>query len=123
MEEGISSIITLLERQSAAIEQALTALRAVEGAPVDSAPASSSSTRRKTTPPVLNRRSEGQRRRWAAKKAAGAESTPNAAREPRITAEGRQRLAEAMKRRWAVKRAAAAKKPLRKQAVAAANAA
>ena len=109
MTDGLTSIINQLDRQKAAIERALAALREVEGTAAP-APASAGSARRKKviTASGQNRRSEGQKRRWAAKKAAeGALSASprKAARKGGITAEGRQKLADAMKRRWAVKRA------------------
>jgi hypothetical protein len=110
--DGLASIINQLERQRAAIEKALAALRAVEGEAPAPVPVS--------TPPAIrqgaarNRRSEAQKARWAAKKA-GAQTEPatapaKAARKGGMTEEGRQRLAEAMKRRWAVKRAGSAVK-------------
>ena len=105
--DGLTSIIAQLEKQKAAIERALAALREVEGIePVAPAPASSAPARRK----VSNKRSLAQKARWAAKKAA--EAVPaavpaKATRKGGMTPEGRKRLAEAMKRRWAVKRTAA----------------
>lgn len=111
MIEGIAGIIEQLERQKAAIERALEALREVDGvAPTSSQPVAD-------TPG--NKRSEGQKARWAAKKA---EAVPaavpsRAARKRGMTPEGRKRLAEAMRKRWAVKRAASAvKKAGRKKA-------
>src|ERR1019366_9560486 len=102
MTDGFASIIVQLERQKAAIERALAALREVEGtvAPATAAPASREPATRNATSRRRNRRSEGQTKRWAAKKAA--ESAPPAKAAPRkvrLTPEGRQRLAEAMKRR------------------------
>jgi hypothetical protein len=92
MADGIKEIIDSLERQKSAIENALSALRAIQESG-ESADTSSSSRGRK-----------------AAKRKGG------------MTPEGRRRLAEAMKRRWAVKRAASqvkrAKRAPRKKAVA-----
>jgi Mg2+ and Co2+ transporter CorA len=123
MTDGFASIIEQLERQKAAIERALAALREVDGtvaAAATAAPASSEPATRNANSGKRNRRSEGQRKRWAAKKAG--EPAPSAiatARKIRLTPEGRERLAEAMKRRWAVKRAASAvKKTVRKQRAA-----
>jgi hypothetical protein len=117
MTDGFASIIDQLERQKAAIERALAALREVEGT-ATAAPASREpATRNATSSGRRNRRSEAQKKRWAAKKAAEtAPSAKAAPRKVRLTPEGRERLAEAMKRRWAVKRAASAvKKAGRKQ--------
>jgi hypothetical protein len=118
MADGLTSIITQLERQKTGIERALAALRTVEGieAPATAAPASSAPAARKggMTPAGRRRLSAALKKRWAAKKAAAAvavETPPDPApRKVRFTAEGRQRLAEAMRRRWAVKRAASAVK-------------
>jgi hypothetical protein len=121
MTEGFTGIIDQLERQEAAIERALTALREVDGIAPPAPPASVPAARKAGLPPLArNRRSEGQKKRWAAKKAAEAAPAPAPAkpalRKVRITPEGRKRLAEAMRRRWAVKRAASAvKKTGRKQ--------
>jgi len=112
--DGLTSIIAQLEKQKAAIERALAALREVEGigtaAPVQASPASAPQK-------VSNKRSLAQKARWAAKKAAEAAAPappPKAARKGGMTPEGRKRLAEAMKKRWAVKRAASAVKTGRK---------
>jgi hypothetical protein len=104
---GIGDIVEQLERQKAAIERALAALREVDGTtPTAAAPPPTERTPRKAS----NKRSLAQKARWAANKAA--ESVPAAApakavRKGGMTPEGRKRLAEAMKRRWAVKRTAA----------------
>ena len=111
MTDGLTGIIAQLERQKAAIERALEALREVEGieAPTPKAtPAKRSSVRG-----AVDRRSEGQRKRWAAKKASEAapEQEPEQAiSKSRVTPEGRQKLADAMKKRWAAKRAGSAVK-------------
>jgi len=76
MADGLKEIIDSLERQRAAIENALSALREVGEVGQQS----------RTSTPV--------RSRGAAKRKGG------------MTPEGRRRLAEAMKRRWAAKRAA-----------------
>jgi hypothetical protein len=61
--DGLTGIISQLEKQKAAIERALAALREVDGgAPVARTPAA----KRKAT----NKRSLAQKARWAAKKAA-----------------------------------------------------
>jgi hypothetical protein len=125
MTEGFGSIVAQLEHQKTAIEQALAALREIEGvvAPAATASPSSAPAKRRGRPKGsgLNRRSEGQKKRWAAKKAVVAAppvaSKKAAPRKPQFTPEGLQRLAEAMKKRWAVKKAAAeAKKAGRKRA-------
>jgi hypothetical protein len=123
MTEGLGSIVAQLEHQKTAIEQALAALREVEGvvAPAAASSSSSAPAKRRGRPKGSggNRRSEGQKKRWAAKKAAvaapPAASKKTAPRKPQFTPEGLRKLAEAMKRRWAVKRAAA-KKAGRKRA-------
>ena len=121
MTDGLASIIAQLERQKAAIERALAALREIGTAAAPAPPASAPSARKPgKTPSARNLRSEGQKKRWAAKKAAevGLAAIPAkaASRKDRLTSEGRQKLADAMKKRWAVKRAASAvKKTARKQ--------
>ena len=121
MIEGLTSIITQLERQKSAIDRALAALGEIDGNDATSAPSVlAAPATRAVTSPSLNRRSEGQKKRWAAKEQAnaGPDATPKAAhRKPTFTPEGRQKLADAMKQRWAVRRAAAAvKKTGRKRA-------
>ena len=104
---GIGDIVEQLERQKAAIERALAALREVDG----TTPTAAASPAIERTPRKAgNKRSLAQKARWAAKKAA--EAVPaiaptKAVRKGGMTPEGRKRLAEAMKRRWAVKRTAA----------------
>jgi hypothetical protein len=78
LSEEFKNIIAQLEKQKAAIERALAALRAAEG------PAEPVSTQ-----------------------AAAKPASAPAKRKGRLTPEGRRRLAEAMKRRWAAKRTAA----------------
>jgi hypothetical protein len=107
--DGFAGIIDQLERQKAAIEKALAALRDIEGeAPlaVSTAPATTTAN---------SRRSEGQKARWAAKKALVA--TPaKATRKGGMTEAGREKLREAMKRRWAVKRTVVKKRGRPKKA-------
>jgi hypothetical protein len=137
MTEAFSSIITELERQKTVIDNALAALRdidgvkspapeaAAKGAPAPSAPA----TRKgRMSPEGKKRLIAALKNRWAAKKAAQspqpvtapvAAPKKSAAPTGGMTEDGRRRLAEAMKRRWAVKRAASAvKKTGRKQGAA-----
>jgi hypothetical protein len=125
MTDSMTGIIDRLERQKAAIEQALSALRAIETAeaPAPAALASTGPGTRKGGMTAAGRKrvAAAQRKRWAAKKAAAnvPDLSPRKAapRKVRFTPEGRLRLAEAMKRRWAIKRAASAvKKPTRKNA-------
>jgi hypothetical protein len=119
MTDGFASIITELERQKAAIERALDALKGLGGVELSApAQASASPTTRKTNAAEVgqNRRSEGQKKRWAAKKAAKVVPSENASMGG-VTPEGRQKLADAMKKRWAAKRAGAVvKKAVRKRA-------
>ena len=118
MTDGLISIITQLERQKAGIEQALAALREVDGTPADEPNVTTPATRKGgMTPEGKKRLVEALRKRWAAKKATARKSAGDAARKEapakrkgNFTPEGRKRLAEAMKRRWVVKRAAAAVK-------------
>jgi len=79
MSEGFRNIIAQLEKQKAAIERALAALREVEGLAV----------------PV------------SAPSAATKPANGRAKRKSRLTPEVRRRLSEAMKRRWGLKRTAA----------------
>jgi hypothetical protein len=137
MVEGLAGIIGQLDRQKAAIDKALAALRGIEGitepteAPAGIAPSAPAKRKGGMTPEGKLRLIAALKKRWAAKKraakkgaaahvetaqAATIAETP-APRKPNFTPEGRQRLAEAMKRRWAVKRAASAvKKRGRKKA-------
>jgi hypothetical protein len=116
--DGLTGIITQLERQRAGIERALAALREVEGAATSDETSSAPATRKGgMTPEGKKRLIKALKKRWAARKAAAQEVSGDAApeeaparRKSNFTPEGRKRLAEAMKRRWAVKRAAAAVK-------------
>jgi len=112
MADGLKGVIAQLERQRAAIERALSALRTLDGTDAPAQVSSAPVTRKGGMTPAGRRRlSAALKKRWAAKKAeAGAPAaSPRkpARRKGRITPEGRKRLAEAMRRRWAVKRTAA----------------
>src|ERR1700722_10364813 len=136
MTDGITSVITQLEAQKAAIEAALGALRGLEGETAATEERSTPAVRKGgMTPEGKKRLIKALKKRWAAKRAAaesaaaselvvptnkrfGAQGgrwaakkakTPTATRKGGMTDDGRKRLAEAMKRRWAVKRAAAKK--------------
>jgi len=104
----LTSIISQLEKQKAAIERALAALREVDGGPPVTP--TTSTAKRKAT----NKRSLAQKARWAAKKAAPAQAREGSLNEigkkPGMTDAGRKHLSEAMKKRWAVKRAGSAVK-------------
>ncbi|MDE3195472.1 MAG: hypothetical protein KGN84_03955 [Acidobacteriota bacterium] len=89
MAESLKDVIASLEKQKAAIEKALEALRDVEG---------------------LGAPRPGRPKGSGAKRARGPSSNRG-----RISPEGRRKLAEAMKRRWAVKRAAATAKKAAKK--------
>jgi hypothetical protein len=115
MTDGLKGIIAQLERQQKAIDQALVALRGVDGSePTVRAETSIAPPTRKgrMTPEGSKRLSAALRKRWALRKkaaqvaAAGAQKA--ARRKVRLTPEGRRRLSAAMKRRWAVKRATSA---------------
>jgi hypothetical protein len=106
--DGLTSIISQLEKQKVAIERALAALREVDGGtPV--APTTPTAKRK-----AINKRSLAQKARWAAKKAAPLQAMKGGMNEigkkPGMTDAGRKRLSEAMKKRWAVKRAGSAVK-------------
>ena len=90
----ISSIISELENQKAAIDKALSALREVSG----------------TEAPKRRGRPPGKRTDAAANVTAASKRGRPAKKQSRITEEGRQRLRRAMKKRWAAKRAAGAGK-------------
>jgi hypothetical protein len=113
MVEGLSSIITQLERQKTAIDRALAVLREIDGTEATRAAEDNSAPATRKggmTPEGKKRLVKALKKRWAAKKAAvSPDEVPakGAPRKANFTPEGRQRLAEAMKRRWAVKRSAA----------------
>lgn len=104
MVDGIGSVIEQLGRQKSAIEQALSALRGMNGmAAPEAAPA-----KRKggMTAAGRKRLSEALKKRWAARRAL-AQGAPKAApRKGGLTPEGRKRLAVAMRKRWALAKAA-----------------
>ena len=119
MTEGLASIITQLERQKAAIDRALVALREIEGitAPGTAAPnlavTPEASTRkgRKLSAVVRKRMKEAQQLRWERMRGESKKSTPATPEAPKakrkISAEGMKRIIAATKKRWALKRAAA----------------
>ena len=130
MTDGLTSIITTLERQRAAIERALSALREVGGVPTSSPIGGQVSIRKgkKLSAAVRKRMQEGQRLRWARVRGKSEQRTSKAP-EPskpkrRISADGMKRIIAATKKRWALKRAeakaalekAVAKKTARKKA-------
>jgi hypothetical protein len=112
----LGTIITDLERQRAAIERALSALREVEGsalpAPVkkrgrpkkviDAVPP----TKKRILSPEGRRRIiEATKRRWAAVRGEETAQQKSVAKRkrPALTPAGRKRLSELMKARWASK--------------------
>jgi hypothetical protein len=106
----LTSIITELQQQRAAIERALSVLREIGSGGI----AAPTPAKRRGRPPgsknqgasveARNRRSEGQRRRWAAKRASETPAPAKpAAKKSGLTAAGRKRLSEMMKARWASK--------------------
>jgi hypothetical protein len=111
----IANIISRLETQKAAVDQALEALRdfAETGSITPGKSTSNSAPTRKggMTPEGRRRLALAMKRRWAAKRT-GAQAKKATTKRPTtkrtgLTAAGRRKLAEAMKRRWAVKRTAA----------------
>ena len=111
MTDGLTSIITTLERQRAAIERALSALREADGVPTSSPIGRQVSIRKgkKLSAAVRKRMQEGQRLRWARVRGKSEQRTL-AAPEPskpkrKISAEGMKRIIAATKKRWASKRA------------------
>ena len=114
---GLGSVIVALERQLAAIDKAIRALREVRGvsAPAATIPSSIETSAptgrrgRKRTPEQRKRMSEGQRRRHQTKSESETVPAPGVTKSS-VTDAGRKKLALAMKKRWAVKRAAAATK-------------
>ena len=131
MTDGLASIITTLERQKAAIERALSALREVDGIPTLGTRASASIAKpepserkgKKRSAAVRKRMQEAQRARWAKIKG-GSEPEPEPVPEApkakrKISPEGMKRIIAATKKRWALKRAegkAATKKTKAKKA-------
>ena len=124
MTDSLNGIISQLERQKAAIERALLALREVE-VPATISQVEAAATLevparkgKKRSAAVRKRMREAQQLRWA--KIRG-ESEPPAMPEPskpkrRISAEGMKRIIAATKKRWRLQRAAAKSAPARKVA-------
>jgi len=125
MAGNLSDVIKKLEQQRTAIENALSALRELDGPGFEPAAAPARRGRppkRKggMTPEGRKRLSEALRARWAAKRAGSAAKPAAAAksaaapkpakRKGGITAAGRKKLSDALKARWAAKRAATRKK-------------
>jgi hypothetical protein len=117
MTEGFANIITLLEQRKSAIDQALAALREVDGfaatgtATPPSAATPEAPARKKFSAAVRRRMKEAQRLRWAKVKGES-EPPPLATLEApkakrKLSAAGRAAIAAAMKKRWALKRAEA----------------
>jgi hypothetical protein len=117
MTEGFPGIIDQLERQKAAIERALAALREVDpsvAARAEHAAATSEAPtrkRRKRSAAVRRKMALAQKARWA--KAKGATEPPAAAApqppkpKRKISAEGMKRIIAATKKRWRLQKAAA----------------
>ena len=102
----IQNIITELERQRAAIDNALEALRGVTGQTAVARRGRPKGTKRSTSVDGRQRQIEAMRAYWAAKKAGGKKVTTKKATKKRaLTAAGRKALSENMKRLWATKRA------------------
>lgn len=116
MTEGITGIIDQLERQKAAIERALAALREVDPSVAARAehaaatPEAPARKRRKRSAAVRRKMALAQKARWA--KAKGATEPPAApAPQPpkpkrKISAEGMKRIIAATKKRWRLQKAA-----------------
>ena len=109
----IANVIGELDRQKAAIERALEALRGVDDSLTSTGSTGGARGGRKgrMSPEARRRMSLGMKRRWAAKRA-GTQTKQPAAKKRGLTAAGRRKLAEAMRRRWAAKRTAAQAKRL-----------
>ena len=117
---NIESIITDLEHQRSAIDQAISALRSVTGTPESSSAIASEqkellTKKRGISAAGRKRLADAMRRRWAAKRASQDKTVQEsgsgrdkgaATRKHRLSPEGRKRIIEATKRRWALKRAA-----------------
>src|SRR5690348_11935342 len=106
----IANIISRLETQKAAVDQALEALRdfAETGSITPGKSTSNSAPARKggMTPEGRRRLALAMKRRWAAKRT-GAQAKKATAKKTGLSGAGRRKLAEAMKRRWAAKRSVA----------------
>jgi hypothetical protein len=109
MTESFTGVIDRLERQKAAIERALAALREVDAPPTAAQPANSPAARKGGMTPAGRRRlSAALKKRWAAKKAAEAAPAPEPSKpKRRISPEGMKRIIAATKKRWRLQRAAA----------------
>jgi hypothetical protein len=104
----IANIISKLEAQKAAIEQALDALRDFgETGSITPGKSTAKVPARKggMTPEGRRRLALAMKRRWAAKRT-GAQAKKATTKKSGLSAAGRRKLAEAMKRRWAAKRSA-----------------
>jgi hypothetical protein len=105
----IANIISQLEAQKAAIEQALEALRDFgrTGSITPGKSTGKSAPARKggMTPEGRRRLVLAMKRRWAAKRT-GAQAKKATTKKSGVSPAGRRKLAEAMKRRWAAKRTA-----------------
>jgi hypothetical protein len=117
MADGFATIIESLEKQKAAIDKALAALREVNGVTAAPAPiAASEPTGRKgkkRTAEQRKRMAEAQRLRYL--RQAEPALAPEAPKtKPKFSPEARKKLALAMKKRWAVKRAEATVKKAKK---------
>src|ERR1700674_1496557 len=119
MTEGFASIITLLENRKSAIDEALVALRDVDGIaapgsatpPLAATPEAPTQKPKKRSAAVRRRMQEAQRLRWAKVKGESEPPTPDTTPVPKakrkLSAAGRAAIAAAMKKRWALKRAEA----------------
>jgi hypothetical protein len=121
MTDSLNGIITQLERQKAAIDRALVALRQIDESDAPT-PASTGTTvipevsgrkGKKRTAAQRRRMAEGQRKRYAALRGESEALAPAAPEAPkpkrRISAEGMKRIIAATKKRWRLQKAAANK--------------
>jgi hypothetical protein len=118
MADDFGSIIELLEKQKAAIDKALSALRDIGGTAAPASIAASEPTakaeptrgRKRISDEARERMRLGQQRRYAHLHKSEAEPAPVATKKPKFSPEGLKKLALAMKKRWAAKRTASAVK-------------
>ena len=121
MIEGLNGIIAQLERQKAAIERALAALREVDP-PATAAQADPAATpeaparkRRKFSAAARRKMALGQKARWAKINGEVEPQPPAIAEAPkakrRISPEGMKRIIAASKKRWRLQKAAATSGP------------
>jgi hypothetical protein len=104
---SLDDIVTQLERQRDAIDNALEALRGISAqSSGDRTGAERSGKRRGPNSEGRHRQIEAMRRYWAAKKAG--KKTALAKKKTGLTVAGRRKLSENMHKRWAAKRKAAA---------------